>query len=469
LHERVFAKLRDEFPELVDARPEMAAYHAEQAGLRQVAVQLLKKAGMRAFGRTAMAEAEKHLSHAIEMVDALPEPDRSTTEIDLQAIVGPTYMATLGWAVTEVERSCERLRDLAGLRGDGPRLYQAMWGLWTVHFLRGQLDAALDVARKVLEMATAIGDPMLRVTGHHAVGFTLERRGEYAEAIRHADEGLALFDLEQERKIVQTFLFSSTCALWWFRGQSQLALGQVRSGVESLRQAAKVIDELGHAPARAFLLSQQCWSLALDSDEQIAATARTMRSLAIAEGFALWVPYADIFLAWTAARRGGDAAEAVARIQSGLAVMGKARTHVQDIELSTLLAETLLLAGRPREVFAVMEPVLAAAREGKQGHLESEIFRLQGEAAAVLGDHDRAADFFGQAIESARSLGARLLELRATLSLARLGGAGQRARLAGLLAEFTEGLDHQDLEQASAFLATPDPSAEPNGAPVSPL
>ncbi len=452
LHEKVFAKLRDELPELVEALPEMAAYHAEKAGLPGVAVPLLQEAGMRAFGRTAMAEAAKHLGHAIELVDALSEPARTTTEMELQATIGPAYMATLGWAVSQVERSSERLRDLATACGDVARLYQATWSLWTVYFLRGQLDPALEVAHQVLAMAVKSGDPLLRVTGHHAVGFTHERRGEYAEAIRHADEGLALFDLERERRIVTQFVFSSTCAILWFRGQSQLATGQVKDGIESLSRAAELVDELRHAPSRCFLLSQQCWSLADEDIGKVQRLAQSMRSLAIVEGFALWVHYADIFLAWAAARQHGDAAAAVDKIRAAMAQMHKDRSHVQDNELATILAETLLLAGRPEEAFGALEETLAAARRGQQRHLEAELFRFQGEAAKDMGDLSRAMTFYRQAIDSARSVGARLLELRASLGLARIGGARERAQLKTVFEGFTEGFDHIDMKKASAFL-----------------
>jgi tetratricopeptide (TPR) repeat protein len=361
--------------------------------------------------------------------------------------------------VPQVEKSSQRLRDLAMATGDIARLYQAAWGLWTVYFLRGENDPALEVANQVLDMAVKSGDPLLRVTGHHAVGYTHKRRGEYAESIRHADEGLALFDLEQERRIVAQFVFSSTCALWWFRGQSQLALGQVKAGLESLRGAAAIIDDLRHAPSRCFLLSQQCWSLAAVDIEQTEKLAQTMRSLAIAEGFALWVHYADIFLAWAAARQGGNASAAVDKIRAAMAHMHKDRTHIQDNELSTLLAETLVLAGRPEEAFGLMEETLTAAKRLKARHLEAELFRLQGEAAKAMGDGSRAAGFYKQAIESARSVSARLLELRASLGLARVGSARERAQLKTIFDTFTDGFDHADLKQASAFLTAHDAPA----------
>ena len=96
--------------------------------------------------------------------------------MELLAIVCPAYMATMGWAASQVEISSARLRDLAMATGDFGKLYQATWFLWTVHFLRGQLDTALELAQQVFDMALKSGDPLLRVTGHHAMGYTHERR-----------------------------------------------------------------------------------------------------------------------------------------------------------------------------------------------------------------------------------------------------------------------------------------------------
>ena len=191
--------LRERFPELVAARPEMAAYHAENAGRREAAIPLLRDAGVRALGRAAVAEAVKHLAHGIELVEVLEEPFRTTMEIELQGAIGPAYMATMGWAAPEVEHASSRLRDLPSptgmARGRCKRcgasgrsiFYGDAWGLrWrsppgSVHGQSGR-------------------DPLFETVGHQAVGYTHFYRGEYEDALRHAKAGLALFDLEREKR-----------------------------------------------------------------------------------------------------------------------------------------------------------------------------------------------------------------------------------------------------------------------------
>jgi len=418
VHERIFVALCDKFPELIAARPETAAYHAENAGRRDVAVSLFKDAGLRALGRTAVAEAAKHLEHAIEIVDALEEPGRTIVEMDLQAAIGPAYMATVGWSSPEVERSTARLRDLALARSDGSKLFQATWGLWSIHFLRGQMDAALDAASQVLGMASATGDPKLIAEGRDIVGYTKMYRGEYVEAIRHAEAALALLDFERDKELAAIFQIAPSVGMWSYGSLAHWMLGHREESAEWLQNARQLAERLGHPPTLAYGHCAQLRVLRwMDDVDRLRESALAARVLSVAEGFALWVPMADIYIAWSDARRGGDAAAAADKIRASIAAMQATGNDIFAVEDGTLLAEALLLAGKPNDVFPVIEDALAKMERGGHRHCEPELFRLQGEACRALGETDRATAFFRRGIESARSIGAKSLELRAVASL----------------------------------------------------
>jgi tetratricopeptide (TPR) repeat protein len=458
VHELIFTALRDEFPELAAERPEMMAYHAESAGRREAAVPLLRDAGLKAFGRPAMAEAVRHLARGIELVHVLSEPMRTDMEIELHAALSPAYMATLGWAAPEVEQSSARLRELAASRNDYPRLYQAMWGLWTVNFIRGELHAALEVARQAHEMAEASGDPMLRVTGHHAIGFTHFYRGEYEEAIRHSRVGLELFDLERERRIVATFQFSSSAALWCILAQAQLAQGRLEEATLSLQQLEKLDRDLGHTPSRAFMLNIYNGSRLLGELEPIKAQVGALRSLCANEGFAFWVLVADILIAWIDARQGADPTLAAARMDVSRKLLHGGRAYIAEPEFASMHAEALLLAGRPQEAFDVAEEVLDVTLRGCQRHGESELYRVQGAAAQALNELERAATLYRRSIGSAREMGAHLLELRSAIALAELTGIpSMQAELGSILGSFTNGLEQPDCQRALRMLETAAP------------
>lgn len=463
VHERIFSVLQERFPEVVSDRPEMAAYHAERAGRREAAVPLLRAAGLSAFKRTAMLEAVQHLAHAIELVEVLEEPDRSAMEMELQAAISSAYMATVGWAAPEVERSSSRLRALAAARGDASNLFLAMWGLWTVHFIRGKLDQALDVAREVQQMAMQTEDPTLREATHHALGYTHFYRGEYALAIEHADAGLALFDLERETRIAAAFQLSPGTGMWCYRSQALQMLGRFQESAAGIRNCRQLAEDLDHAPSRAFLLNL-CYCFRLQGDlANIKAIASASRALSVAEGFGFWVSVADILLAWVSAQEGGDPTAACERIAAARRLLHAGGTYIAEPEFACMHAESLLLAQQPEEAQAILRSALTVTRADLQQHCQPELYRLQGEAARALGQREPASELFRSAIEGARAMAARLLELRATLALARLDATAEvhaelRALVDALEPEAGElqrlgGAEHPDVVAARVLLA----------------
>jgi len=105
----------------------------------------------------------------------------------------------------------------------------------------------------------------------------------------------------------------------------------------------------------------------------------------------------------------------------------------------------------------LLAEALDAGRASGERWFEAELYRLQGELS--LADCDRAAAeaYFLSAITFAREHSAKLWELRAATSLARLWREqGRRAEafdlLAPIYAWFTEGLDTADLKEATIVL-----------------
>jgi predicted ATPase len=109
---------------------------------------------------------------------------------------------------------------------------------------------------------------------------------------------------------------------------------------------------------------------------------------------------------------------------------------------------------------ATVERILATIeRVGGKAMYLAEIHRTQGELLLLEegGKTNEAEKSYRTAIELARSQGARLLELRATTSLARMKRDTNhrkeaRAMLAEIYGWFTEGFDTADLKDAKALL-----------------
>ena len=71
LHRKIAETLREQFPDIVEAEPELIAHHFTQAGLTAPAIEYWGKAGDLALRRSAYKEAIAHLGKAIEMTEAL--------------------------------------------------------------------------------------------------------------------------------------------------------------------------------------------------------------------------------------------------------------------------------------------------------------------------------------------------------------------------------------------------------------
>ncbi len=102
---------------------------------------------------------------------------------------------------------------------------------------------------------------------------------------------------------------------------------------------------------------------------------------------------------------------------------------------------------------------MAAADEREDRFYEAELHRLKGELLLKREPSNvgEARSCFQRAVEIARNQGAKSLELRATMSLARLLAKQRRrgearAMLAEIYNWFTEGFDTADLKEAEELL-----------------
>jgi hypothetical protein len=127
---------------------------------------------------------------------------------------------------------------------------------------------------------------------------------------------------------------------------------------------------------------------------------------------------------------------------------------------AALVGQVLSLGGRAEEGLALLEEARANSLATDEMAVEPDILRIRGElllAQPCPTNVSEAESSFRQAIELARAQEARLFELRATTSLARLlrdQGRTREARTA--LREihdwFTEGFETADFKEAAEVL-----------------
>jgi tetratricopeptide (TPR) repeat protein len=368
-----------------------------------------------------------------------------------------------GYGSPQVDQVFARARELVRALGDPPQAIQVVLAQSAFSLMRGQLARAREEAGDALRMAQRAGDERFELTSHLILGAADLYTADYDGARQHLDQVMAIYDPVQHRDLayqqgqdpgVQALAFLSR--VYWLQGYPQRALDKcdeaMKLAIELDHPYSCTIATLHASTLRAWLrwwpesqaFAQDALELAKEAGfEMRQANAAVLRGLALAhqgktgegisellEGLYLW-----------------------AATGAGLVVYGRAS-----------LAEAYWLAERRDEGLAAAAEALYPVEEtwwlSEQHRLRAELLLLEPGAEA------EAERDLWQAVDLAQGQGARLLELRALTSLARLlhrrGDAEQiRARLAEVYNWFPEELELPDLQDARNALEAPLAIAAP--------
>ncbi len=143
-------------------------------------------------------------------------------------------------------------------------------------------------------------------------------------------------------------------------------------------------------------------------------------------------------------------------IDAGLAEV-RASGNTARATYSDVLGDAHRMAGQPQTALACVAEAEQFAEATHAKWLQAETLRLRGDLLLIIGDFAAAEASFLDAISLAQRQGAKLFQLRASSSLARLWrDQGKRAEARDLLGPiynwFTEGFDAPDLKDARVLL-----------------
>jgi predicted ATPase len=336
-------------------------------------------------------------------------------------------------------------------------LFPVLFGRWAFHMARAKHAAAQDIAEEALRSAERDGDAAGLVVGHRVVGIGSLWRGELLEARRHLERVLALYDPERHRSLAAVYAYDPRLA--GFAGLA-LALFQLGYPDEALARCCEAVDDaeqLSHPFGLAYVLHHACLLDQLRRNlPQLRQHNAELTALAAEHGFALWRAAAVVLDGWALAE-GGRAAEGVARIEDGLQAWRATGAGLFVPYFLALLGTTHGAEGEGAEGERLLTEALDTGCASGERWFEAEVHRLKGELSLAGGDRAAAEACFLSAIAFAREQAAKLWELRAATSLARLWrGQGRRAEACDLLAPihawFTEGFETADLKDAKALL-----------------
>jgi class 3 adenylate cyclase/tetratricopeptide (TPR) repeat protein len=458
MHLRVARAMSDERRQ---SRPEVVAHHFAEGGLAVDAARLLQGAGQDALARSANAEARGHFERAIALVES-PDPRRSgrppvdpSLLITLRTLNGMAWVVSRGYAVPEAEaniaEAMARVRDLGD--AETPALVPALWAQWLFVQVRGRPLEALEQSGRLLRLAERSGDQGVAMLGHLAEGTTRFGIGEFDEATRHLDLGLARYDAGAHASYrfiygQDPWMLGTVFKAWmaWCVGQPDTAAAMAVKAVEHA-QRLKHPNSIGFALAVAAIVHQYRGDF-----EALAATAQSLMTLSNEQGWMHWLGHARLWSSAAEVLRG--------EVAPGVAGMREARAFADQAgeRSGTAHYDAVLIDGLCRiAAYDEAEARLAAANaELYERAFEPELLELEARVALGRGEHARARGLLSSAFATAANRKSLSHQLRAALALVRLpasaGTADDRARLASVVDAFTEGLETADLRAARAAL-----------------
>jgi class 3 adenylate cyclase/predicted ATPase len=451
--------LEDGPVDAVEAEPELIAHHYGEAGCAATAIALWGRAADRAVARSANAEAVAHLRRGLELAEQLGDTTaRAKHELALLASLAMPLALRQGYAAPEVEAVFLRARELALALGNSPYLFGVVRGMLGLYEVSGRYERAAAFAAELDRLAAESGEAAWAVEAAWEQGSVALFTGRLAEARRHLDRALALYDPAAHR--ANAYLFGEDPGMMahvhaalacWLAGDADTAVGHIDAGI-------RLGEEVQHPNSIAMAL---CFAAAVHLERgdvaRTVAHAEAALRLATDQEFPLWIGLATVHLGWAAACE-GRGPEGIERMRAGIAQWRATGAEEAIPALLALVADALLRLGRADEATATLVEAQEVADRNGERFYEPELHRLAAEALRARGGAGGEVERrFQQALEVARACGARALELRAALGLARLwrdGARGDDARaLVRVVASgLTEGTDTRDVREARAFL-----------------
>src|SRR5262245_27759935 len=176
------------------------AHHYTHSRNTRKAIGYSQLAGERAVQLSANAEAIRHLTTALKLLETLADtPERAQRELTLQLALGAPLISMKGHSAPELGKPYSRAHDLCRQIGDPPELFMVLFGLYTVYMVRAELRTARQLAEQLLALAKTARDADLLVEAHAALGMVSFWFGELATAREQFDQAIAVYDAKRHR------------------------------------------------------------------------------------------------------------------------------------------------------------------------------------------------------------------------------------------------------------------------------
>ncbi len=421
LHARILDAIELAHPDRLEDRAAELAHHAFEGQQWEKAVDYLRRAGARAFARSANTEAAACYEQALVALGHLPVR-REIQELDIDLRFALRNALT---PLAQAHRVLEHLRaahKLARLIGDDRRRARALSFAANSLCLVADYEGAIEAGQQARETAQSLGDFALSVAAGMYLGRACAGLGQYRRAADVLKEVAA--SLVGDR--AHDFLGLPVLPAVFARSHLVLALAELGEFEEAERVIAETvaIAERVRQPDTLLWAYVSAGTARLVRGRVAPATAALERALDLCRtaDMPVYVPLvgSPLGVAYAMAGRG---AEGLALAEQAVE-QTEARRQIALRKWAVLrLGEVKLLVGEVAAARDAASQALTLFREQKEQGGEAYALQLSGAAEHAVGNEGQAKALYAKTRDLAIGLGMKPLSARCQLSLVMLEGS----------------------------------------------
>jgi predicted ATPase len=383
--------------------------------------------------------------------------ERQRQELEFLSSLGAVLQGVKGHAAPETGHVYARARELWEQLGSPSEFLGIPYGQSFYHGYRGELDLALHLDDDLLRLSRQRNDTAGLVLGHFSSARDLMFAGRFGLSRSHLDEVHTLHDPISHHSLINHAGIHPRLSSQGWLGIVLFCLGYPDEGLAQSSGAVAEARGLAHPPSLATSLSLNARLLSLLGDGA-ALDERTDELVAVAteQGFPFWRAQGTIFRGWVKVEN-ADVAEGISLLRSGSTAFRATGAELWMPHYIALLARACEIAGQIEQAMTLLDDALEIVERTGERWFAAELNRHKGQLLLRQGHSEAAEELYRKALSIAEEQTAKLWELRAAVSLARLRRdqdrhAAARDLLAPVYGWFTEGFDTPDLKEAKALL-----------------
>jgi DNA-binding SARP family transcriptional activator len=459
LHQQIAEAIEELYREDLSEWDAQIAIHYQIAGKSVNALHYFVKAVQTLSSRWALDEALAIVNRALLLADNLPKTEANQhNRLKLLTFQYDIIIDTKGGTAPQLREIAEQALWLSEKLNDHTHNFIARTWLRMYHVFRAERIQAKAISEANLAFAQKTEDPMLLWEAYADLGSANFVTGDLINAtlsFDRANEVKRTFDSQippsDKKQLNCVEFYSHTAQCYYLAGYLEQA--------EQWATSALAIAESSNNPATFAVglelnLQFQVFSCRTDTIKKRVAE---LSSISQKHGFLFSQKWSNLYYGWALAQE-GQPEQAINMLKQVIEYFKSNHYLMLHVKRLCMLIEAYRMAHRYQEGLTTVFEALEFANRTSDQIWVPELYRLQGELLFGSGANStEVEESYQKSLAVSREQCSRLLELRTSVSLARLWlSQGKRDEAYQLLAPiynwFTEGFDMPDLIEAKKLL-----------------